>query len=38
MRWGGRKSLKRVVSAGVNGEGELKRLGFDTRREESVWR
>lgn len=27
-----RKSVKRVVSAGVNGEGELKCLGFDTRR------
>ena len=27
-----RKSVKRVVSAGVNGEGVLKRLGFETRR------
>lgn len=32
MRCRLRKSVKRVVSAGVNGEGEWKRLGFDTRR------
>ena len=32
MRCRLRGSVKRVVSAGVNGEGEWKRLGFDTRR------
>ena len=32
MRCRLKKSVKRVVSAGVNAEGVLKRLGFDTRR------